>query len=264
MSTDGATEVSLDFYDTLGSLYDQLKANDNVQALVDLIIAAIGRTGSEPYRLLDLGCGTGSSSRAFANRGFDVTGCDNSLALLKVARAEHPAGRYIKADIRQLPQEMTDFDIVNYTGDVPNHLLHDNDLESALAEAARVLKPSGLVVFDVNTIGTYHHLFTTDHIIERDDTIFLWMGQTAAPEPNGLARMRLTAFYQDGPTWRRTDTMLTERHYAPSKIERILSNVGLRARSVYGLYQGALVTPADEDAHIKFVYLADKAIPMQQ
>lgn len=260
MSTDKAEALagSLDFYDTLGPLYDQLKASDNVQALVDLIIAAIDHPSSKPQRLLDLGCGTGSSSRAFASRGFDVTGCDKSSALLKVARAQHPGGRYLQADIRQLPPELSYFDIVNYMGDVPNHLLSDKDLESSLAEAARVLKPDGLVVFDVNTIATYRHLFTTDHIIEREDAIFLWMGQTTDPEPNALAHLRLTAFHQDGPAWRRTDTELTERHYAPSSIKRLLSNVGLHIRAVYGLHQGALLTPADENTHKKFVYLADK------
>jgi len=147
------------YYNSLGPLYDRLKATDDLQTWVDLLLDTAGFPHGNQRRVLDLGCGTGGSSRAFANRGFDVTGCDSSSAMLRVARARHPEGRYLQADIRRLPAHLTGFDIVNYMGDVPNHLLEEDDVVAALTCAARALAPTGIVMFDVNTITAYQQLF---------------------------------------------------------------------------------------------------------
>ena len=45
---------------------------------------------SQPRRVFDLGCGSGSFANALATQGFEVHGIDPSLSGIEVARAAHP------------------------------------------------------------------------------------------------------------------------------------------------------------------------------
>lgn len=104
---------------------------------------------SAPLDMLDLACGTGHQSLAWAERGFRVAGCDLDLRLLRAARerlrhhGEGPAGvQWSCADATRLPYASGSFDIV-----FNNSLLeHVPRWEQVLAETARVLRPRGLYV----------------------------------------------------------------------------------------------------------------------
>jgi len=54
-----------------------------------------------PRRVIDLGCGSGNSTRVLAERwpAAEVTGLDSSAQMIAAARRENPAGRWIEADI---------------------------------------------------------------------------------------------------------------------------------------------------------------------
>jgi 2-polyprenyl-6-hydroxyphenyl methylase/3-demethylubiquinone-9 3-methyltransferase len=103
---------------------------------------------TDPGRALDVGCGGGFLAEEFARLGYAVTGVDPSEVSLQSARrhAEH-AG--LSIDYRSgwgesLPAPDGVFDVV-YCCDVLEHV---SDLESVLAETARVLKPAGTYFFD--------------------------------------------------------------------------------------------------------------------
>lgn len=107
------------------------------------------RVGAGPAALLDLGCGNGVASWAFAQHGFDVIGVDVStseLAGLGAAEQLRRAGRAsfetVRADAVTLPFPDDRFDVV-YCRQVLHHV---GDLVSALQECARVLRPGGALV----------------------------------------------------------------------------------------------------------------------
>jgi trans-aconitate 2-methyltransferase len=54
-----------------------------------------------PRRIIDLGCGPGNSAAVVAQRwpGADITGLDNSTAMLASARSDQPARSWIEGDI---------------------------------------------------------------------------------------------------------------------------------------------------------------------
>ncbi len=97
-------------------------------------------------RVLDVGCGAGFLSNGLAADGYRVTGIDQSAGSLAVARRHAPKNSrvaYRSADAYRLPFEDRAFDAVL----MMDFLEHVNEPARAIAEAARVLKPQGLLIF---------------------------------------------------------------------------------------------------------------------
>lgn len=101
-------------------------------------------------KVLDVACGTGDLSQAFARAGADVTGVDFTremldLALAKKARLRADVAgrlRYQWGDAQNLEFPDSSFDVVSIAFGIRNVL----EPARALAEFARVLKPGGRVL----------------------------------------------------------------------------------------------------------------------
>jgi 2-polyprenyl-6-hydroxyphenyl methylase / 3-demethylubiquinone-9 3-methyltransferase len=106
--------------------------------------------------LLDIGCGAGFLTNEFAQKGYEVTGVDNSPDSLRVARNydKTKTANYIEADALHLPFPDNSFDVVTCM----DFLEHVKAPRSYIAEAGRVLKPGGLFffhTFDRNVVSWF-------------------------------------------------------------------------------------------------------------
>ncbi len=109
----------------------------------------LGDRASTPLDVLDLACGSGHQSLAWAQRGFRVHGLDFDHDLLvagreRVRRAADPRlpVHWTNADATRLPYRDGSFDVV-----FNNSLLeHVPAWQDVLAETARVLRPGGIFV----------------------------------------------------------------------------------------------------------------------
>ena len=106
--------------------------------------------GLEPasLRVLDVGCGGGILSEEFAHAGCKVSGIDLSAASIATAQS-HAAQEKLEIDYRvgtaeALPFLAGSFDVVVCC----DMLEHVTDVSKVVAEAARVIKPRGLYLFD--------------------------------------------------------------------------------------------------------------------
>lgn len=87
--------------DHMGVAYERYSFTKGTEQEVDALIELLGVSPGQ--RILDVGCGTGRHSRAFAARGYDVVGVDISQRFVEVANER--AGdrdRYVLADARNL------------------------------------------------------------------------------------------------------------------------------------------------------------------
>ncbi len=100
-------------------------------------------------RVLDVGCGTGNYYQPLIERvpGVKYLGIDFSTGMLK----KHPAPeKTLMADAQDLPFNPNSFDVV-----MANHMLyHVPDIDRAIKEFRRVLKPNGILVTATNSQHT--------------------------------------------------------------------------------------------------------------
>jgi len=122
--------------------YDCAFAKLTSQSIEPLLDATLVRAGA---RVLDVATGPGCVAAAASARGADVIGLDFSVAMLAVARRQHPALDLREGDAEELPFGDASFDAV-----VMNFgLLHMPRPERAVAEAFRVLRAQGRFGFTV-------------------------------------------------------------------------------------------------------------------
>lgn len=107
--------------------------------LLDLFLAA--DPGS---RVLNVGAGQGSFTRLLEGRGFDVVSSDVSPVAVDVLR-NRVRGGVLRADMTDLPFPDCSFDAL-VAGEVIEHIEDDR---GALSEAARVLRPGGILALSV-------------------------------------------------------------------------------------------------------------------
>jgi len=92
-------------------------------------------------RLLDVGCGSGYAAAMAAGLGASMTGIDITPELIAIARERVPDGDFRVGGMDDLPFDDASFDaIVGF-----NAFQFADDPARAVTEAARVVKPGGLV-----------------------------------------------------------------------------------------------------------------------
>jgi 2-polyprenyl-6-hydroxyphenyl methylase/3-demethylubiquinone-9 3-methyltransferase len=149
---DQLANINNDVYETLGERW--YSAEDDPIALLRAesrlrnpwIAAEIARAlGSRGADVLDVGCGGGFLSNHLGSLGHRVTGLDASRDALAIASRYDHSGlvRYQQGDALQLPFDDASFDVVC----AMDFLEHVENPDQVIAEAARVLKPSGLFFF---------------------------------------------------------------------------------------------------------------------
>ncbi len=100
--------------------------------------AAEWLTGEQPVTVLELGAGTGKLTEQLVALGHDVHATDPDEAMLDVLRRRLPDTRTSVAAAEELPVADRSVDVV-----VAAQCFHWFDLDRALPEIARVLKPGG-------------------------------------------------------------------------------------------------------------------------
>jgi SAM-dependent methyltransferase len=246
-------------YEGLAQVYDQLTAGHDYWAWTRDLEALARAAGLDRRRLLDVACGTGKSFLPFLERGYEVTACDISPAMTALA-AEKARGRARVEvhDMRTLPV-LGEFDLVLCLDDAVNYLLDGPELAAALTGMAANLAPGGVLVFDVNCLQTYRGPFASLDVIQADELVIVWRGDTPADiGPGGRAAARTQVLQRtDDGAWTETIQQHLQRHHPEPTVRDAARAAGLRIVARYGMHpDGSFETECDELECSKAVYVA--------
>ena len=131
------------------------------------LILDTGRIASG-MRVLDIGCGPGNFTAAYAGLGADVVGIDLAPQMVRVATGHYPDIEFRAARAEELPFDDESFDVV-VAGYVVHHLASPED---AFGEVRRVLKPGGRFIFVIpvqesqSSFGAFISALTEHHTRE--------------------------------------------------------------------------------------------------
>lgn len=165
-------------FDAVADEYDATRPDYPAQ-LFDALESAMG----QPLLwsdVLDVGAGTGISSRALAGRGATVTAVDPGIGVLKVLASRSTSRvRPIVADGNALPLRDGQFDLVTYA-----QSFHWTEPVAATAEAFRVLKPGGVLAAWWN-----RHDLTVPWFAEHQERLFTAIEKVQHADERWVARM---------------------------------------------------------------------------
>jgi SAM-dependent methyltransferase len=242
-------------YEAFAPVYDAFTSRNDYELWLSKAFPVMRRHGlPESGRMLDVGCGSGNSFLPMIERGWTVTGCDVSPAMIELARGK--VGEDVTLDVvdlRELPV-LGEFDLVWAIDDVLNYLLDVEDLRGAISRMGRNLAPKGLLVFDVNTLATYRSAFATREVSTRGGVEVVWIGLASGDIPAGsICEARIEGNGTKTHVHR-------QRHYTDHQIRAAIEAAGLRCLDAFGYDdQVNLTRPPDDLRAAKVAYIAARS-----
>ncbi len=213
---------------------DDASAHNEIKALFRFLDV----TGDGP--VLDLCCGAGRHAAVVGGLGFRVFGIDLSPQLLRLA-AERPGlvGRLARADMRRIPFADGSFGFVLNLFTSFGYFENDADNEAVLHDAARVLRPGGVLVIDHVNRTTLEKEIVPKSEEKRDGFL---IRQQRRIEGNRIFK-KIDVTDPDGQAFSFTESV---RLYGPDEIAALCRKAGLEKRKILGSFHGEEFGPSSE------------------
>lgn len=168
-------------YEYFAAVYDTFMEEVPREKWAAFIKEKLDKAGIDKGILLDLGCGTGSMSRIFADMGYDMIGVDGSFDMLNVAREEEMAN---PKDILYLCQDFNELELYGTVAavisccDCMNYITEPEDLKNVFKLVNNYLEKDGLFIFDINSEYKYRELLADNTFAEdAEDSAFIWQNE---------------------------------------------------------------------------------------
>ncbi|HBI85356.1 MAG TPA: class I SAM-dependent methyltransferase [Ruminococcus sp.] len=221
-------------YGVFAQYYDALTRNVEYDARAEQLCRLIEkhlRADMPEHILLDLACGTGSLSEAFARRGWDVIGIDGSAEMLSEALdKKYDSGlpvQYLQQDMRSLDLYGT-IAVTVCALDSLNHLPQAADVRRVMERVNLFSEAGALFLFDVNT-AYKHRCVLADNcfVYEPEGAVCVWRNALDETAPEYPVTIRLDFFEQlEGRKYLRSAEEFTERIWHPELLEAMLAETG--------------------------------------
>ncbi len=261
-----------DTYGEFAGLYDKMSADGHSLEMVPYALRIFkrfrGTSGAGFRRGLDLCCGTGSATLAFAEEGYTMIGVDGSKQMLQHAKAK---GASVAGASRKratfvhgiLPNfrshkalsKAESFDFVVSFYDSLNYLLSERELEKAFANVGELVRTDGLFVFDMNGAEALKVIWGGQTYADaQEDVAWIWKNQYYAKAKMADAHTIFFAKSGKSGLWRRFDETHTEKAYTIACVKRLLRKAGFEPLAAYRCFSFASAQAKD----YRFCFVARK------
>jgi SAM-dependent methyltransferase len=200
------------------------------------VVGLLRGAGVESGLVVDLGCGSGITSRALVDAGYDVLGIDSSRPFLARARREAPRARFRHGSF--LEERLPECRAVLAVGEVLAYT--ERDLDPVFRGVYRALRPGGMFVLDLPGPGRVPHDGPVRNWWEGEDWAILI--ETEENARRRLLTRRMITFRRAGRGWRRGEETHRQRLHPPSETGARLRRLGFRVRVRRG-YAGERFAP---------------------
>lgn len=239
----------MEAYTGFAQVYDIFMDNTPYKEWAERIRTILAKEGIKEGLVLDLGCGTGSLTTILSDLGYDMIGVDLSPEMLQIAQDKRK-GR----DILYLCQDMREFELygtvraVVSVCDSVNYLTENGDLTECFRLVNNYLDPSGLFIFDFNTLYKYRDVIGETTIAEnREEASFIW--ENYFDEEEQLNEYELTIFAKEGNgLYRKFEEVHLQRGYTLSQMKEALKSAGMEFVDAFD--SDTLKEPTDESERI--------------
>ncbi|RMG11916.1 MAG: class I SAM-dependent methyltransferase [Cyanobacteria bacterium J055] len=189
--------------------------------------------------IIDLGCGSGLSARAFVNAGYRFLGIDLSEEMLKIAQKRVPEADFRLGSIFDV--ELPSCHAVTAIGECFNYLFDDRNNRprrlQLFDQIYQAVIPGGIFIFDVVEPGQVEPETTTQSFLEGEDwTVLVEKFEDRKRE---ILTRRIITFRQVGDVYRREEEVHTQQLYDAEAIASELRQIGFQVcvSHHYGEYE---------------------------
>lgn len=222
-------------YHHMASLYDYLMKNAPYDHWVNLTTKLFKKHGKNIQHVIDLGCGTGEITIRLANKGYQLSGVDNSLEMLSYAEQKsyenNLAIQWFQQDLREL-DGFTELDAAISYCDVINYITSEDELRNVFKRIFNLLKDGGLFIFDVHSLDyAQTHLMNKTFTEVTEQVSYIW--DCIAGQVPGQMHHQLTFFSLDGDKYIRFDEFHHQRTYPPSFYKKLLLDTGFEKINIH-------------------------------
>ena len=240
-------------YESLAFSYDALTQDVGYEKRADFIEKLFTRAKISVHTVLDLACGTGTMTKLFTERGYELIGVDISEEMLMEAREK-------TQDIQGVPpmflhQSMPELDLYGTVDacicclDSLNYLTNPRDVRRTFERLHLFIAPGGVLIFDVHAPKKMEALDAQVFLDERDDLYCVWRTEYRK-------RAKTLDYYVDifraldNDTWERSFEEHHQRAYTVSELTEWLKAAGFTAICTHG--DGKLRCPKENEGRIYF------------
>lgn len=248
----------MEAYTTFARVYDEFMDNVPYGEWCDYLAGLLADYGIRDGLVLDLGCGTGTLTRLLAERGFEMTGLDNSAEMLEIAREKEPESGntilYLYQDMREFELYGTVRAVVSICDSI-NYITEPESLVQVFRLVNNYLEKDGIFIFDLNTVYKYENLLRDFVFAEnREACSFIW--DNLYEEETRINEYDLTLFLrEEGDTYRKFEELHYQRAYTLSEIKELLERAGMKFVTAYDAFTRE---PPRQDSERIYVVAAEQ------
>lgn len=214
-------------YSVVSSFYERLMAGVS-EKWAAKVVRKVKKLAPNPTGA-DVGCGTGSVTRALAAAGFSVTGFDPSPDMLGEAFAH--GGEYALGKMTDV-KKLRGLGFVTAINDVVNYI-RPSELVKNFAAVYAALDKGGAFLFDVSSAYRLRQVIGSNMFGEdTQDLTYMWFN---TQKKDGVL-MELVYFYkeEEGEAYRREEESFFEYVHSAEEILSALQSAGFEKIAVVG------------------------------
>ena len=242
----------MEAYGGFAQVYDEFMDNVDYHQWGDYAAKLLTKYGAKDGTLVEIGCGTGTGTMLFHEKGYNMIGIDLSQEMLEIAESKKEEEEivYVLQDATNLQLPYAVPAMVSI-GDSMNYITTADDLKSVFECVYNGLEEGGVFIFDLKTIHFFRDILAENTYAEnREDSAFIWDNYYDEKERNNEYELAVFVKNEDG-TFDRFEEQHYQHGFTIDEVTGAVNKAGLTVKNVYNAFTKDI--PDDKSERLYFV-----------